>query len=178
MACPIRFQMAARQWQPACANLGEAAEPSAPALVLLLADREGKVCQAAATALEKIGPKSIPVLIEFLQMRDLKRLNAQNAAMENISTWVIKPAPDIRITDMQKVWGNLSWWISDIIGDLNRWEYAQIAAMTVLGKFGPAAEAATPTITQALKIQTLTSNWLQFMRLVRLVLKQQAPFPA
>ena len=142
---------AGREAVAAClANLGEAAEPSAAALVLLLADREGKVCQAAATALEQIGPKSIPVLIEFLQMRDLARLNAQNAAMENFSTWVIKPTPDIRITDMQKVWGNLSWWISDLIKDLIRWEYAQIAAMTVLGKFGPAAEAATPTLTQAL----------------------------
>ncbi len=132
------------------ANLGEAAEPSAPAIVLLLADKEDKVRQAAATALEKIGSNSIPVLIEFLQMRDLKRLNARYTSMENISFWATKPAPDIMITDMQKAWRNLSWWISDIIGDLNRLEYALLAAMAVLGKFGSAAEAATPTITQAL----------------------------
>jgi HEAT repeat protein len=132
------------------ANLGAAAEPSAPALVLLLGDKEDRVRQAAAAALVKIGPKSIRVLIEFLQMRDLRWLNARNAFEENISIWAMKPEPDTMVTDRRKAWRNLSWWFSDLFGDLNRLAYAESAAIAVLGKFASAAEAATPTITKAL----------------------------
>ncbi len=131
------------------ANLEEAAAPSAPALVLLLADREPEVCQASVSALEKIGPKSIPILVDFLKMRDEKRFDAQQATFKTIWTWATKPAPDIMVIDIGKAWANLSWWIADMMEDWNRLEYAQIAALEILGKFGSAAGAATSTIANA-----------------------------
>jgi HEAT repeat protein len=132
------------------ANLEEAAEPSAPALVLLLADREVKVRQASATALEKIGPKSIPILVEFLQMRDVRRSDARQDSLKKIWTWATKPAPDIMVIDMGKAWANLSWWVTDMMEDWNRLEFAQLAALAVLARFGPAAGEATPAVAQAL----------------------------
>ena len=132
------------------ANLKSAAEPAVPALVLLLADRETKVCQASATALEEIGPKSIPILVEFLQMRNVKRSDAGQTLKNDLLTWAKKPARDFMVIDIGQAWANLSWWITDMIEDLYRLEYAQQAALAVLAKFGPVAGAATPTIAQAL----------------------------
>lgn len=141
----------ARQAMAAClARVGAAAEPAAPALLPLLADRDARVCKAAAAALELIGPKAVPALIEIVRTRDAQRLKAWVESMIKVSPWYTLPKSDVAVMDPLKAVRNLSWAAYDIMEERARLEAAQEAALQVLGKLGPAASAAVPTIARAL----------------------------
>jgi HEAT repeat protein len=132
------------------ARIGAAAEPAIPALLPLLADRDSGVREAAALALEKIGPKTVPALIETVQTRDVRRLKAWIASMIKTSQWLTRPGYESIAIDYPKAWSSLHWAAYDIMEERACLEAAQEAALQVLGKFGPAASAAVPTIVQAL----------------------------
>jgi HEAT repeat protein len=140
-----------REAMAAClARVGAAAEPAVPALLPLLADREGRVRKAAAAALEQIGPKTVPALIKIVQTRDLRRLKAWIKSAIKASQWCTQPKPDIIVMDHQKALRNLSWAAYEIVEEWASLEAAQEVALRTLGKFGPAASAAVPTIAHAL----------------------------
>jgi HEAT repeat protein len=130
--------------------MGEAAEPAIPALLPLLADRDSGVREAAALALEKIGPKSVPALIETVQTRDVRRLKAWIASIVKTSQWLTRPGNEGITIDYPKAWSSLHWAAYDIMEERACLEAAQEAALQALGRFGPAALAAVPTIVQAL----------------------------
>jgi HEAT repeat protein len=57
-------------------HVEEAAELVVPALIQLLADRDDEVREASIEALAHIGPTTVPLLIEFLQARDFRQMQA------------------------------------------------------------------------------------------------------
>lgn len=139
----------ARQAMATClACYGEAAEPALWTLLPLLADRDDGVQEAAAAALEQIGPKAVRALIELVRARDAQRLQAWFEAMPRVSQ---QRPPDVETADLQEVWNNWSWKLYDMLDEQARLVAAQEAALRVLGKLGPAASAAVPTVAQALR---------------------------
>jgi HEAT repeat protein len=132
------------------ARVGAAAEPAEPALLPLLADREEKVRQAAAAALEQIGPRTVPALIEIVQTRDLQRLETWFETMIKVSRWYTRPQPDTGATGHRRNLSGLSWTAYDFLEERASLDAAQVAALRLLGEFGPAASTAVPTVTQAL----------------------------
>jgi HEAT repeat protein len=141
----------ARQAMAAClARVGAAAEPAVPALLPLLADREYRVRKTAAETLEQIGPKAVPALIEVIQTRDVQRLKVWIESMIQVSQWYTPPKPDLVVIEPLKVLRNRSWAAYEIMEERESLEAAQEAALRILGKFGPAAKAAVPTVTRAL----------------------------
>lgn len=140
-----------RQAMAAClACLGAASEPAMPALLPLLADQKEGVRRAAADALEQIGPSTVPALIEIVQMRDMQRLQVWFESMIKVSQWYTKSEPVVCLTDLERSLNNLSWTAYEIREEQASLEAAQVAAVRVLGKLGPAASAAVPAIAQAL----------------------------
>ena len=140
-----------RQAMAAClACLGAAAEPAMPALLPLLADRKAGVRRAAADALEQIGPSTAPALIEIVQMRDMQRLRVCFESMIKVSQWHTRPEPGVWVTDLERILNNLTWTAYEIMEERVSLEAAQVAALQVLGKFGPAVSAAVPAVTQSL----------------------------
>ena len=137
----------ARQAMATClACFGEAAEPALWNLLPLLADRDDSVCKAAAAALEQIGPKAVPALIELVRARDAQRLKAWVESMPRAPL----QEPDVVIVPFQEVWNNLSWKVYDMLDEQARLVAGQQAALGVLGKLGPLASAAVPTMIEAL----------------------------
>lgn len=132
------------------ARAGAAAEPAMPLLLPLLADRESRVRQAAAEALENIGPSVVPALIEVVQTRDVQRLKAWLESMIKVSRWYTRTESRVALMEPEEVWRGLSWTAYDIMEERARLEAAQEAALRVLGKLGPAASEAVPTIAQAM----------------------------
>lgn len=142
----------ARRTMAAClACAGEAAESALPALLPLLADRDGRVRKAASAALEQAGPKAVPSLIEMVQSRDALRLKAWARSMIEVSQWKTLSEPDVAALDPVKAVRNLSWAAFDILEEQAAMEAAQEAAVHVLGRLGPAAIEAVPTLVQAMK---------------------------
>jgi len=140
-----------RQAMAAClARFGAAAEPAVPALLPLLADREERVRKAAAAALAQIGPKTVPALIKIVETRDMQRFKALIDAMIKVSPWYTRSKPDVGLADPEKAFQSLSWAAYEIMEERASLEAAQVAALGVLGEFGPAASAAVPTVAQAL----------------------------
>lgn len=140
-----------RQAMAAClAHIGAAAEPAVPALLPLLADREERVRDAAAAALEKIGPKAVPALIELVQTRDVRRLKAWSQSMVDVFQWHPSSTADLLAAEPRKIFMNLSWAAYDIMEKRSSLEAAQITALQVLGKLGPAAQAAVPALSKAM----------------------------
>jgi HEAT repeat protein len=140
-----------RQAMAAClAELGAAAEPAIPALMPLLADRWERVRDAAIAALEQIGPATVPALIEILEMRDVQRFEAWFESMMKLSHWFRRPDANTLLMDQRRALASLSWAAYHIREERASLEAAQVAAMSVLGKFGPAASAAVPTVARAL----------------------------
>jgi HEAT repeat protein len=128
------------------ARIGAAAEPALPALLPLLADRDDRVRDAAADALEQIGPNAIPALIVLVQTRDVQRLKAWIGSMAGFFLRPARGDTDILVMDPGKVLGNLSWAAYDILQERASLEAAQKAAIRVLGKLGPAASPAVPAV--------------------------------
>jgi HEAT repeat protein len=140
-----------RQAMAAClACVGAAAEPAVPALLPLLADREDRVRQAAAAALAQIGPKAVPALIKVVQTRDMRRFSALIEAMIKVSPWYVRLRSDVGWEDPEKAFQSLSWAAYEIMQERASLEAAHVAALGVLGEFGPAASAAMPAVAQAL----------------------------
>jgi HEAT repeat protein len=139
-----------RQAMAAClAHIGAAAEPAIPALLPLLANREERVRDAAEAALEQIGPKAVPALIELVQTRDVQRLKAWSQSMSEVFQWHASSSADLIAADPKKVLTNLSWAAYDIMEERSSLEAAQKAALQILGKLGPAAQAAVPALSKA-----------------------------
>jgi HEAT repeat protein len=141
----------AREAMAIClACFSETAEPALWALLPLLADRDDGVYKAAAAALEKIGPKAVRALIELVRARDALRLKAWLESMSRFPQQGTQREPVIVVVDSWEVWNNLSWEVYDMLDEQARLVAAQVAALGLLGKLGPDASAAIPTITEAL----------------------------
>jgi HEAT repeat protein len=139
-----------RQAMAAClAHIGAAAEPAVPALLPLLADREDEVREAAAAALEQIGPKTVPALIELVQTLDVQRLKTWFESKMDVTQWHASSTVGAVAIDPQKILMNLSWTAYDIMKERSSLEAAQIAALRIMGKLGPAAQAAVPALSKA-----------------------------
>jgi HEAT repeat protein len=132
------------------AQMGPAAEPAIPALLLLLADRDSKVRKAAVRALQQIGPAAEPALIELVQARDARRINAWLDSMRRTSQWYSVPSPESMVVDDRDAWNNISWNTYTILEQEACLESAQEAALRVLGELDISTGAAVPAIMQAL----------------------------
>jgi HEAT repeat protein len=133
---------------------GVMAEPAIPALLPLLADRQHKVRNAAAKALEQIGPGAVPALVEIVKTRDLQRLKAWVKATTRVSQWLKEPRHHTLVADSLETYRNLSWAAYDILEERECLEMAQAAALRVLGRFGPAASSAVAVVVGALEDPT------------------------
>jgi HEAT repeat protein len=132
------------------ARAGAAAEPAIPSLLPLLADRSRQVCAAAEAALEEIGPEAVPALIELVRARDVQRLRTWAESLDRFSPRCTALASDVIVERRWEYWKNVLWTAYDIMEEHARLEIAQEAALEILGKLGPAASAAVPTVTMAL----------------------------
>jgi HEAT repeat protein len=142
----------ARETMATClGRAGVIAEPAAPALLPLLADRESRVRNAAVKALEQIGPPAVPVLIEVVKTRDLHRFLAWVKERNEVLQWLEEPQHDMRITNPVESYTNLTWAALDILENRECRELAQEAAIQVLGKLGTAAASTATDIAEALK---------------------------
>ena len=132
------------------ASFGPAAEPAAPALLQLLIDREAGVRKAAAKALERIGPKMVPSLVEIIQLRDMLSLRQWFKWQMQALAWYASFMRDDIRRDPERALGSLTWMSYEAEEEWETIQSAHIAALQLLGRFGPAASDAVPAIAQVL----------------------------
>jgi HEAT repeat protein len=153
----------------ALARVGRAAELAGAALVQLLADRDDEVREAAVEALAQAGPGTVPLLQDFLRLADSRQLEGWLRAKVTAADWCANAAEHLTqggtvqisyrrddpvIEDVRrepvKALRNLGWCFQQAVEDHLRMETTRAAAVKVLGKIGPAACAAVPTLVEAL----------------------------
>jgi len=133
------------------AHIGGAAELATPGLIQLLADRDQTVREAAFQALSEIGPGTVPWLIEILQTRDLRRMIEWLAWKVEVSDWYRRRIDEDFQRDPLGALRNLSWYFRHAVDEHVRVEAVHEAVLRLLGDFGPAASAAVPVVTEALR---------------------------
>jgi HEAT repeat protein len=151
------------------ARVGRAAELAVAGLIQLLADRDEAVREAAIEAHAQVGPGSVPLLQELLQILDSRQLEEwlrQKVTAADLCTnvgehlaegGVVRIAcrsDDPALVHIQreplKALRNLSWCFQQAVEDHLRMETTREAAVKALGKIGPAACVAVPTLVEAL----------------------------
>jgi HEAT repeat protein len=133
------------------ARIGGAAELGTAGLIQLLADRDDKVREAAFEALREIGPGTVPFLIEILQTRDLRRMTEWLKWRVEVSDWCRRPIDEDFQREPLKALRNATWYFQHAMDEHVRVEAVHEAALRLLADFGPAASAAVPVATQALR---------------------------
>jgi HEAT repeat protein len=133
------------------ARIGGAAELATAGLIQLLADRDDKVREAAFEALREIGPGTVPLLIEILQTRDLRRMTEWLKWMVEVSDWYRRPIDEDFQREPLKALRNASWYFRHAMDEHVRVEAVHEAALRLLADFGPAASAAVSVATKALR---------------------------
>jgi HEAT repeat protein len=128
--------------------VGPAAGHAIPSLLGLLADYDDEARAAAVAALGGVGEAAVPLLVQVLQERDLRRAGERTRFREEVDRlWRrLEAEQPHRVPD--RAWRNLAWAAREGLRECT--EIVHQGAALALGRVGPAAAPAVPVLVQAL----------------------------